>query len=94
MHIGDDRQWAAGSSFGAVLWGAVAALWWLILENDLFDSAAHCRSLQPWFLFREPLLTTFVHGCATLAAALSLAAKNSGKPRDAVDIMIDVIILT
>lgn len=72
----DARRQEAETGFGTVLWGAIAALWWLILENDLFDSAAHCASMRPWLLFREPLLATFAHGAASLAAALSVARKS------------------
>lgn len=59
--------------FGTVLWGALAALWWMLLQNDLFDTARHCAGLRPWLLFREPLLATCVHGLACLAAALNRA---------------------
>jgi len=55
---------------GTMLWAAIAALWWLTAENDLFDSAGHCATVQPWFLFRSPLLVTVVHGFAVLAASL------------------------
>lgn len=65
------------TGFGTVLWGTIAALWWLTLENHLFESAARCATLQPWFLVREPLLTTIAHGVASFAAVLSLARKSS-----------------
>jgi hypothetical protein len=71
----DAGREAAETGFGTMLWGAIAALWWLILENDLFDSAAHCAALRPWFLFREPLLATFAHGAASFAGALSAARR-------------------
>ncbi|MGZ8407098.1 MAG: hypothetical protein ACXWVJ_03625 [Caulobacteraceae bacterium] len=71
----ETKRQEAEAGFGTLLWGAIAGIWWLILENDLFGSAAHCASLRPWLLFREPLLTTFAHGAASFAAALSLARK-------------------
>jgi hypothetical protein len=64
------RQQETDVGFGTVLWGAIAAVWWLILGNELFDSAAHCSSVQPWMLWRAPLLATSAQGLATLAAAL------------------------
>jgi len=67
----DNSQAAdAEEGFGTVLWGAIAAAWWMTLQNDLFDSAARCADLRPWFLLREPLLATAAHGLACLAAAL------------------------
>lgn len=66
--------------FGTVLWGAIAALWWLVLENDLFDSAAHCAAVRPWLLYRAPLLAISAHGLASLAAALW-----AGQPHPAED---------
>lgn len=71
----DARRQEVDAGFGTVLWGVIAALWWLTLENDLFDSAAHCATLRPWFLVREPLLITFAPAAASFAAALSLARK-------------------
>lgn len=65
------------AGFGTVVWGAIAMLWWLTLENHLFESAARCASLQPWFLVREPLLITIAHGVASFAAVLSLARGSS-----------------
>ncbi len=64
------------TGFGTVLWGAMAVLWWLLLENHLFASAARCATVQPWFLVREPLLITIAHGVASFAAVLSLARKS------------------
>jgi hypothetical protein len=64
------RQQETDIGFGTVMWGAIAVVWWLILENDLFDSAAHCSSVRPWMLWRAPLLATSAHGLASLAAAL------------------------
>jgi hypothetical protein len=63
----------AAEGFGVVLWGAMAALWWMLLQNDLFDTARHCAGLRPWRLFREPALATTVHGLACMAAALGRA---------------------
>ena len=71
----DAKRQEADEGFGMVTWGAVGALWWLILGNGLFDNAAHCASLRPWLLFREPLLVTSAHGFASFAAALSVARK-------------------
>lgn len=59
--------------FGTVFWGVLAALWWMLLKNDLFDTAPHCAGLRPWLLFREPLLATGIHGLACLAAVLNRA---------------------
>ncbi len=64
------RQQETDVGFGTVMWGAIAVVWWLILENDLFDSAAHCSSVRPWMLWRAPLLATSAHGLTSLAAAL------------------------
>jgi hypothetical protein len=70
-----ERRADAEAGFGTVLWGVIGTIWWLLLENDLFGSAGHCANLQPWFLFREPLLVTAAHGFACLAAALWAARR-------------------
>lgn len=70
---GDAIQQGADAGYVTVLCGAIAVLWWLLLQNDLFDSAAHCASLQPWHLFRIPLLTIIAHGFACVAAAFWIA---------------------
>jgi hypothetical protein len=67
VHLGADAGYAM------VLCGAIAALWWLLLQNDLFDSAAHCAALQPWHLLRVPLLVAIAHGFACVAAAFWIA---------------------
>jgi hypothetical protein len=71
----DARRADAEAGFGLVIWGAIAAAWLMVLKNDLFDSAARCASLRPWFLFREPLLATAGQGLANLAAALWTAQR-------------------
>lgn len=55
--------------YGTVLWGALAVLWWILLENALFDTRAHCDAFRPWMLLREPLLATAGHGFASFAVA-------------------------
>jgi hypothetical protein len=70
---GDAIPLRADAGYGTVLCGAIAVLWWLLLQNDLFDSAAHCVSLQPWHLLRIPLLVTTAHGLACVAAAFWVA---------------------
>jgi hypothetical protein len=70
---GDAILLGADVGYGTVLCGAIAVLWWLFVKNDLFDSAAHCASLQPWHLLRVPLLTTIAHGFASFAAAFWIA---------------------
>jgi len=70
---GDAIDGGADAGYGTVLCGAIAVLWWLLLQNDLFDSAAHCAAFQPWHLLRVPLLTTVAHGFASFAAAFWVA---------------------
>jgi hypothetical protein len=69
----DARRADAEVRFGTVIWGAIAAVWWMVLKNDLFESAADCASLRPWFLIREPLLAISGQGFASFAAALWVA---------------------
>ena len=71
----DARRADAEAGFGLVIWGVIAAAWFMVLKNDLFESAARCASLRPWFLFREPLLATSGQGLAYLAAALWVAQR-------------------
>lgn len=63
----------ADAGYATVVCGAIAALWWLLLQNDLFDSPVHCAALQPWHLLRVPLLATIAHGFASVAAAFWVA---------------------
>lgn len=70
---GDAIHQGADAGYVTVLCGAIAPLWWLLLENDLFESAAHCITLQPWLLLRVPLLTTTAHAFACVAAAFWVA---------------------
>jgi hypothetical protein len=70
---GDAIPLGADAGYVTVLCGAIAVLWWLLLQNGLFDSAAHCAALQPWRLLRVPLLVTTAHGLACVAAAFWVA---------------------
>jgi hypothetical protein len=70
---GDAIPLGADAGYVTVLCSVIAVLWWLLLRNDLFDSAAHCAALQPWQLLRVPLLTTIAHGFACVAAAFWVA---------------------
>ncbi|HEX5262432.1 MAG TPA: hypothetical protein VFW13_02835, partial [Phenylobacterium sp.] len=70
---GDAIDQGADIGYVTVLCGAVGALWWMVLHNDLFDSAAHCAALQPWHLLRIPLLATITHGFICVAAAFWVA---------------------
>lgn len=63
----------ADAGYVTVLCGAIAVLWWLLLKDDLFDSAAHCASLQPWRLWRIPLLVITAHGLVCVAASFWVA---------------------
>lgn len=73
--VGDEAD-VADEAYGTLMWGAIAALWWLILENDLFESAKHCAAFRPWQILRVPLLATFAHGLASLTAAFWAARKS------------------
>lgn len=70
---GDAIPLGADAGYVTILGGAIAVLWLLLLQNGLFDSAAHCASLQPWHLLRIPLLVTTAHGLACVAAAFWVA---------------------
>jgi hypothetical protein len=70
---GDAVHQAADAGYVMVLCGAIAPLWWLLLENDLFDSAVHCTALKPWLLLRIPLLTTTAHAFPCVAAGFWVA---------------------
>lgn len=65
---------------GVLIWGAIAALWLLILGADLFDSASHCAHLNPWLFLRIPVLAAASLGLA-VAAATFLTARRMGRKR-------------